>query len=168
MVIWPHSCGQSAQSFYSFLNQVGGCQHPPMGLPGLSKVTVIGVITLWSSSWGLVSVVGCEGPSGSPFFTSFRHGSTPSTGGTLPRRTRCPGLAPAPTLASMVEGQAASSAGTPHCTALIFLPKVLYPMSWTVGTFALASGPGVPCWQPQQIACSISFCPNSALCRNIF
>ena len=50
---------------------------------------------------------------------------------------------------------------------LISPEEVLYPMSWTVGTSAPGSSLRVPCWQPQQITHSISFCPNSAVCRNI-
>ena len=45
--------------------------------------------------------------------------------------------------------------------------EVLYPTSWMVGTSALVSSLGVLCWWPQQIAYSISFCPDSAVCRNI-
>ena len=52
-------------------------------------------------------------------------------------------------------------------SSLISPWEVLYPMSWTAGTSTLESSLGVPCWWPQQIAYSISFCPNSVVCRNI-
>ena len=91
----------------------------------------------------------------------------PFTEGALPRRTRCPRLTPAPILAWSVEGWAAFSAGTPHCTALIFLPGRSL-------SYELDGGYICPSIQPrsflpvaQQITCSISFCPNSMACRNI-
>ena len=115
----PHSCGQSTQSFYPFLKHVSVHQHPSVGLPGLSKFAVIGVILSWSSSQDLI--LGHKGSGGPLFLISFWHGSTPFTGDTLLQRTRCPGIGPVPILAQTVEDQASSSAGRPHCTAVLFL-----------------------------------------------
>ena len=120
-VALSHLHGQLAQSFDPFFKHVGSHQHLPVGLPGLSKFMVIAVILSWSSLQDLISVVGCSDSGGSPFLISSGMAAPPFTGGSLPQRTRCPRLSPVPILAHTVEGQAASSAGTPHCTALLFL-----------------------------------------------
>ena len=65
-------------------------------------------------------------------------------------------------------GQAASLAGTPHCTALLFLHgRSCIPQAekWVHPPYR--SSLGVPCQWPWQIACSISFHPDSVACRNI-
>ena len=70
VVTHPHPCSALAQPFNPFFEQVGGHQHPPVGLPGLGKFAVIGVVISWSSLWDLLLVVG------SPFLISFWYGST--------------------------------------------------------------------------------------------
>ena len=45
-VAWPHPCGQSAQPFDPFVEQVGSLQCMPVGLPGLGKFVVIGVVLM--------------------------------------------------------------------------------------------------------------------------
>ena len=72
----PCSCSQLVQPFNSVLQQVGGYQHPLMGLSGLSKFVVIGFIISWSLQ-DFVSVVGCRGPGGSMLLVSIWHGGTP-------------------------------------------------------------------------------------------
>ena len=62
-------------------------------------------------------------------------------------------------------GQAASLAGTPHCTALLFLlGRSCIPQAVQC---TLGSSLGVPHWWPWQITHSISFCLRSVACRNI-
>ena len=69
-------CSQSAQPFDLLLWQVGGCQHPPMGLPGFSKFPVIGVI-LQSSLRDPTSVAVQKSAGGSPVWTLLWHIITP-------------------------------------------------------------------------------------------
>ena len=168
MVIHPCSQGQLAQSFYPLFKQVGSCQHPLMGLPVLSKAAVLGVIISQSSSWGLISVGGHEGPGGSPFLTSFRHGS-------IPLCWRCSSMEEKMSQANSCTHSGPHGGGpgslfswyTSLYSPRISPQEVFYPTSRMVGTSGLSSSPGVPCQQPWQIACTISFCPDSAACRNI-
>ena len=147
-VIWPHSDGQLAQSFYPFFKQVGDCQCLLMVLTGLSKVMVVGVIISQSSSWGLVSVMGCQGPGGSLFLTSFRQSRTPlcwrhsSTEDKMSPANSCSGPHGGG-LGSLFRWY--TSLYSPHISP----QEVLYPMSWMADTSALASSPGVPCQWPQ-------------------
>ena len=147
---------------------VDGCQHLLMGLPGLSKVAVIGIVTSWSSLWGLVSVVGHDGPGGSQFLTSFWYGSTPlhwrhsSMEDKMSWANSC--------AHSGLHGGGPGSLFSWYTllySSCISPQEVLYSMSWMAGTSTLASGLGVPCWWPQQMTHSISFWPDSVPCRNI-
>ena len=70
MVTLPHSCGQSAQLFDPFFEQVGSHQCLPVGFPGLGEFAVAGIIILQPSLWDLLSVVGALS------LMSFGHGST--------------------------------------------------------------------------------------------
>ena len=142
-VALPHSCGWLAQPFDPFFEQVGSCQHPLVGLPGLQQVSAVtGVIILWSSLWDLLSVVGSAFlisylASAAPFFC-WRCSSTEGTG--------CPGLTPVPTLAHMVGSPGSLFTWYTSLYSPLISPwEILYPMSWTVGTSTLGSSPGVPC-----------------------
>ena len=112
--------------------------------------------------------MGCKSSGGSPFFICFWHGSTPLC---LRHSSMEDKMSPAKSCAH--SGPHGGGPGsflswyTSLYSPLISPQEVLYPMSWMAGTSALASSPGVPCQWPQQTAHSISFCPNSAACRNI-
>ena len=163
-----HSCGQLTQPFNPFFKPVHSCQCPSVGLPGLSKFTVIGIIILQSSLRDLFSVAGCRSSGGSLFLISFWYGSTPlcwrcsSADGKMSWANSCTHSGPhSGGLGSLF------SWSTSLYSPLISPQEVLYPTSWMVGTSALESSLGIPCQQPVQIACSISFHPASVACRNI-
>ena len=155
-----HSCGQSAQPFDPFFKQVGGHQCPPVGLPGLGKFMVIGIIIPQSSSRDSFLVVGCKCSGGSPFFISW-YNSTPfhwrccSMEDKMPQANSCTHSGP--------QGGGPGSLFSRYTSLyspLISPWEVLYPTRWMVGTSTLGSSPKIPCQLPWQIAHSISFHPT--------